>query len=443
MVVGDGNGDGIKDSEQSQVTSLNLRQTDRVSSNPQAPQTPVTLVVGSQDGKVSPSAGNAKITSIGQKDAPADLPEGLSTPLGLLSFTAKADTAGATETFSLYLDGALDIDGYYKQDASGTRVNLASAANGGRVVTEHGKTRLDFVIQDGGQFDLDGKADGVITDPGAPGKMALVPPPVDSDHDQFPDALEAVHGLSVGVKDNDVFGNPKLYAMQLYRDTLFREAEGAGLTYWQEVLGSGAQSRAEVANAFLGSSEFQTHTGALARLYFAAFERIPDEAGMTYWMEQLLHRSQSLEQVAQGFADSSEFQRQYGALDNAGFLDTLYQNVLGRLPDAPGKAYWLGQLAGGTTRGEALAGFAQSSEYQELMREEVSVTLFYVGLLGRTPDQSGYEHWLHVLNNQGDVLGAIDAFVQSQEYHDRFLPSDGGPAGLVGLAPMPVPDALG
>ena len=147
--------------------------------------------------------------------------------------------------------------------------------------------------------------------------------------------------------------------------------------------------------------------------------------------------------MAQGFADSSESQRQYGALDNAGFLDTLYQNVLGRLPDAPGKAYWLGQLAGGTTRGEALAGFAQSSEYQELMREEVSVTLFYVGLLGRTPDQSGYEHWLHVLNNQGDVLGAIDAFVQSQEYHDRFLPSDGGPAGLVGLAPMPVPEALG
>ena len=77
------------------------------------------------------------------------------------------------------------------------------------------------------------------------------------------------------------------------------------------------------------------------------------------------------------------------------------------------------------------------------MREEVSVTLFYVGLLGRTPDQSGYEHWLHVLNNQGDVLGAIDAFVQSQEYHDRFLPSDGNLASLVGLAPEPGPDLLG
>jgi hypothetical protein len=62
-----------------------------------------------------------------------------------------------------------------------------------------GKTRLDFKITDGGQFDSDGKADSIITDPGAPGIEK------DSDHDQFPDALEAANGLTVGIKDNDVF----------------------------------------------------------------------------------------------------------------------------------------------------------------------------------------------------------------------------------------------
>ena len=366
-----------------------------------------------------------------------------------MSFTAKVDTAGATETFSFYLDGTLGIDGYYKQDASGSWVNLASAAYGGKVVQENGKVRLDFVIKDGGQFDSDGKADGIITDPGAPGKLTVAPPPpppakADSDGDQFPDALEAAHGLSVGVKDNDVFASTKLYAMQLYRDTLFREAEGAGLTYWQDVLASGAQSRAEVANAFLNSTEFQAHAGALARLYFAAFARTPDEAGMTHWMEQMLNQNQSLEKVAQGFADSSEFQRKYGSLDNAGFLETLYQNVLGRSPDDVGKAYWLEQLKLGTTRGEVLAGFAQSGEYQELMREEVSVTLLYVGLLGRTPDQGGYAHWLDVIDSrQGDALGAIEAFLQSQEYHDRFLPAEEmSTAALVGLPSTPTAAAL-
>lgn len=57
-------------------------------------------------------------------------------------------------------------------------------------------------------------------------------------------------------------------------------------------------------------------------------------------------------------------------------------------------------------------------------REEVSATLLYVGLLGRTPDQGGYAHWLNAIDSslRNDALGAMEAFVQSQEYYDRFLP---------------------
>jgi hypothetical protein len=41
------------------------------------------------------------------------------------------------------------------------------------MVIEGGKLRLDFVIQDGGQFDADGQANGSIADPGAAGYMDL------------------------------------------------------------------------------------------------------------------------------------------------------------------------------------------------------------------------------------------------------------------------------
>ena len=42
-----------------------------------------------------------------------------------------------------------------------------------------------------------------------------------------------------------------------------------------------------------------------------------------------------------------------------------------------------------------------------------------------------------------DALGAIKAFVQSQEYHDRFLPAEEvGTAALVGLASTPTAAAL-
>ena len=77
-------------------------------------------------------------------------------------------------------------------------------------------------------------------------------------------------------------------------------------------------------------------------------------------------------------------------------------------------------------------------------REEVSATLLYVGLLGRTLDQGGYAHWTNAVNSsQGDALGAMEAFVQSQEYYDRFLPGEEvGAAALVGLASTPTAAAL-
>jgi hypothetical protein len=87
--------------------------------------------------------------------------------------TPSTPAVGVSETFSLYVDPTININGYWKQDANKIWVNLASAAFGGQIVSEGGKTRLDFQITDGGQFDADGKVDGVITDPGALASMPL------------------------------------------------------------------------------------------------------------------------------------------------------------------------------------------------------------------------------------------------------------------------------
>lgn len=170
-VAGDGNGDGIPDIQQSEVASVPFRNTQQVSQDPDAPVVFVTLVGGSENG-VPRSESSVKITSAQQLDAPADSPAGLAMPLGLVGFTAEAAQPGATERFSLFVDGDVAINGYWKKNNDGKWVNLASAEYGGRVVTENGKTRLDFTITDGGQFDDDGKADGIISDPGAPGWFA-------------------------------------------------------------------------------------------------------------------------------------------------------------------------------------------------------------------------------------------------------------------------------
>ncbi|MES2756238.1 MAG: Ig-like domain-containing protein [Pseudomonadota bacterium] len=173
-VAGDGNGDGVADAQQVAVTSVAFLNTATAQSNP-AGSTPlyITLVADSVDGKVDPATSTAILDSVIQLDAPANRPAELTMPIGLIAFRSDVATVGQVGNFSLYVDSTLSINGYWKLNAAGAWVNLASTPYGGNVVIEGGKTRLDFHITDGGEFDDDGLADGVITDPGAAGFMPL------------------------------------------------------------------------------------------------------------------------------------------------------------------------------------------------------------------------------------------------------------------------------
>ncbi|WP_027360613.1 DUF4347 domain-containing protein, partial [Desulforegula conservatrix] len=169
-VTGDGNGDGVQDQLQSSVSSFPFLKTPTPDSNPgNAPSVFVTIVGGSDGGKIDSGSSPVSFKNIQQLDAPTDLPENVEMPLGMISFTADIETPGSSENFSIFVDENIAINGYWKQNQEGAWVNLASPEYGGQIVTEGGKTRLDFAILDGGEFDNDGEADGVITDPGAPG----------------------------------------------------------------------------------------------------------------------------------------------------------------------------------------------------------------------------------------------------------------------------------
>jgi hypothetical protein len=179
-VAGDGNGDGVADAQQQSVASVPFLKTPTAITSPgNAPPMFVSLVGDSRDGKPDTTDANtAKLENVVQKDAPTNLPAEVQMPLGLISFDAAVGLSGTagvgvTETFSLYVDPTLGINGYWKQDTSGTWVNLASSVYGGAIVTEGGKTRLDFRITDGGQFDADHTVNGTIVDPGAAGFVPL------------------------------------------------------------------------------------------------------------------------------------------------------------------------------------------------------------------------------------------------------------------------------
>ncbi len=101
----------------------------------------------------------------------------------------------------------------------------------------------------------------------------------------------------------------------------------------------------------------------VARLYSAYFDRAPDTGGWAYWNQRSVD-GLNLWQASDYFADSVEFRQIYGNnLTNSDFLDLVYENVLNRSPDGAGKQYWLQRMSTGTTRGDVMVFFSESSEY--------------------------------------------------------------------------------
>lgn len=101
----------------------------------------------------------------------------------------------------------------------------------------------------------------------------------------------------------------------------------------------------------------------VARLYSAAFGRAPDAAGLAFQIDNGLGAGLSLTQLATNFIASAEFVAKYGSNStNAAFATALYQNVLGRAPDAGGLQVQVDALNGGLARNQLLINFADSAE---------------------------------------------------------------------------------
>ncbi|WP_413677385.1 DUF4214 domain-containing protein [Prochlorococcus sp. MIT 0916] len=114
-----------------------------------------------------------------------------------------------------------------------------------------------------------------------------------------------------------------------------------------------------------------TDDAKMFRLYNASFKRLPDADGLKYWIGKYTSGENDDRAVASSFLVSNEFKTLYGEnVTDTTYVNNLYQNVLGRLPDSSGLNYWLGQLNSGTeTRYEVLLGFAESAENKALFTD--------------------------------------------------------------------------
>lgn len=99
------------------------------------------------------------------------------------------------------------------------------------------------------------------------------------------------------------------------------------------------------------------------RIYQAAFNRVPDQGGLGFWMN-VPDQGATLNEVAAGFESSNEFVAMYGAHPtNAAMVTQFYQNGLYWAPDQGGLDYWVHILdSHADTAAGVLVDFSDSSE---------------------------------------------------------------------------------
>ncbi|MFT7598258.1 MAG: hypothetical protein ACI8TP_001179 [Acidimicrobiales bacterium] len=170
-------------------------------------------------------------------------------------------------------------------------------------------------------------------------------------------------------------------------------------------------------------STIATQRLQLSRLYLAYFLRLPDYSGLTYWQREM-SGGRSLAHVSEAFAKAPEFASRYGSLDDRGFVQLVYRNVLGRDPDSAGLSYWAGRLATGDSRGRVMIGFSESQEFIDGTRVRINqaesngpVARLYRAYFLREADEEGLHYWLAT----GLPLQQISSsFADTPEFRERY-----------------------
>ena len=105
-------------------------------------------------------------------------------------------------------------------------------------------------------------------------------------------------------------------------------------------------------------------------LYIAYFNRAPDAIGLNFWGTAFANGT-TLEQMASLFIDQAETRATYPeGTSNTDFATSVYTNVLGRTPDQAGFDFWVGLLdSGGVSRDQFILEVLRGAK-SELKPEE-------------------------------------------------------------------------
>ena len=215
------------------------------------------------------------------------------------------------------------------------------------------------------------------------------------------------------------FATPSQLVTQSYQDLLRRRPTTNELNLATAAISGGQKAEVFLANLVTGT-EMDANVRQTIRLYRAYFLRNPDHPGLEFWVQKR-RAGWSLNRISNEFAASTEFKNRYGSLSAAQFVDLVYRNVLGRLPDDAGRSYWEGRLRGGMARGQLMTGFSESAEYKAKTSAGVTVVALFDGMIRSNIPQGTYDYLEPRLRTGvTDPSGVARYFMDKPEYHGRF-----------------------
>jgi len=213
---------------------------------------------------------------------------------------------------------------------------------------------------------------------------------------------------------------------RLYQGILGRTSNADGLQFWAGLVDNSHLSLTAVADAIAGSPEFTDHYGALPdkafveQIYQNTFGRLPDDAGLQFW-EDSLTAGASRGSVAVAIAESAEAKQDSLATagdNNNGEIYRLYETAFGRAPELGGMSFWSSVLASGATVEQVATAITGLTEFQTAyanMSASDFVAAMYRNALHRAPSADEAQAWVSALQAGTTQASLLVDFADSVE----------------------------
>jgi len=175
--------------------------------------------------------------------------------------------------------------------------------------------------------------------------------------------------------------------------------------------------------ADLDAAEF----AQIVELYIAYFDRAPDALGLAFWGNAYAD-GLSLEDMAALFIDQNETRVTYpNDMSNSDFATAVYENVLGRVPDAAGFNFWVDLLDAGSVErdtfilsvldgakaaipaGSSVAFVSQVLEDRQYLSDKADIGAYFAVHKGLSDVDDAAQAMALFDGSQGSIQDAVDA----------------------------------